>query len=332
MIFKGIKIKGDTMNEKKPDVNQNDAIIGNSPVAQKLKRIVKKLSDNESNIFVFGERGTGKEFIARQIYQQSGRRKRNFVVIDCAALGKSIKDNDIYGEDVEGQQAVMRNIGLLEKANKGVLFLANIADMNSEYQEEFLRIIRDRKFRRVNGVENIELDIRVVSAADHDLKSEIEMGKFKKELYFLLNTFTLYIPPLRERKQDIPDLFSYFLKKYCEQEGKEEPAVPSEIFESILEYDWKGNIGELENTVQNLVSMSPQEELSPEFLPFRIKKHPLDFLEPRNLKGVISEIETYLIKKALKKFNGNQVKAAKLLGVPEATLRFKMKKHSIPGK
>lgn len=317
------------MNEKKVDVIQEDSIIGNSPVARSLMRAVKRLAENDNNVFIFGENGTGKKFIARHIYLQSSRRKRNLVVIDCAALGKNISDKDLYGEGLEGDQAVKRIIGLLEKANKGVLFLDNLGNMSSEYQEEFLRIIRDKKFRQLNASENIDLDLRIIAASDRDLKHDLDTGKIKKELFYLLNTFTLYIPPLRERKQDIPELFSYFLKKFCEQEGREEPAVPSEIFESILEYDWKGNVGELENTVQNLVSMSTQDQLSPEFLPFRIKKHPLDFLEPTNLKGVISDIETYLIKKALKKFDGNQVKAAKLLGVPEATLRFKMKKHSI---
>lgn len=318
--------------KKQVDSVPDEPIIGTSPVTKKLKRAVNQLAENDSNVFVLGEVGTGKEFIARQIYSQSSRQKRNFVTIDCSAIGKTIDYKKLYGEDLEGDQAMIRNIGFLEKANKGVLFLANIGDMSFEHQEEFLRIIRDKKFRRAGGSENIDLDVRFISASDRDLKADLEIGKFKKELYYLLNTYTLYIPPLRERKQDIPEFFSFFLKKYCEQEGRDEPAVPSEIFESLLEYDWKGNVGELESTVQNLITMSSQDQLSPEFLPFRIKKHPLDFLEPRNLKGVISEIETFLIKKALKKFNGNQVKAAKLLGVPEATLRFKMKKHSISSK
>lgn len=312
------------------DSMQDEPIIGSSPEAKRLRRAVKKLAKIDSNILIIGETGTGKEFIARHIYQQSPRRNRSFVTINCSSLGKTIDAKDLYGEDLEGEQAVMKNIGLLEKANKSILFLDNISDINPEYQDELLRVIRDKNFKRVEGTDTIEVEMRVISTSDRDLTPDIESGKFKKELYYLLNTLTLPIPPLRERKQDIPELFSYFLKKHCEKEGREEPAVQSEIFESILEYDWTGNVRELENTVQNLLMMSPEGGLSPEFLPFRIKKHPLDFLEPRNLKGVISEIEIYLIKKALSKFGGNQVKAAKLLGIPEATLRFKMKKYSIP--
>lgn len=305
----------------------DESVVGSSPEAKRLRRAVKKLAKIDSNVLIVGETGTGKEFIARQIYNLSPRRSRTFVEINCSALGKTIETKDLYGEETEKTQA---SVGLLEKADNGILFLDNIGDMSLEYQDEFLRVIRERKFKKVDGRENIEVEMRIISTTDRDLNPDIETGKFKKELYYLLNTLTLPIPPLRDRKQDIPELFSYFLKKFCEQEGREEPAVQSEIFESILEYDWKGNVRELENTVKNLMMMSPEGELSPEFLPFRIKKHPLDFLEPRNLKAVISDIEIYLIKKALKKFGGNQVKAAKLLGVPEATLRFKMKKYAIP--
>ena len=312
-----------TTKNQTPDI-QDDLIVGSSPEARRLRRAVKKLGKIDSNVLIVGETGTGKEFIARQIYNLSPRQNNAFVEINCAALGKTIDIKDLLGDESDG------STGLLEKADKGILFLDNIGDMNSEYQDEFLRLLRERKFKKIDGRDNVEIEMRIISTSDTDLNHDIESGKFKKELYYLLNTLTLPIPPLRERKQDIPELFSYFLKKYCEEERKEEPAVQSEIFESILEYDWKGNVRELENTVKNLLMMSPEGELSPEFLPFRIKKHPLDFLEPRNLKGVISEIEVYLIKKALKKYGGNQVKAAKLLGVPEATLRFKMKKYAIP--
>lgn len=312
--------------------SQQDAIFGGSPEATRLKKAVKKLAEVDSSIFIFGETGTGKEFIARLIHQQSSRKNKAFVEINCTALGKTIDKKDLYGEEAEGNQAITRNIGLLEKAKKGILFLDNIGDMNTNYQEEFLRIIRDKTFRRVGGSDNILLDSHIISASDHDLQADVERGKFRKDLYYLLNTLTLYIPPLRERKQDIPELFSYFLKKYCEQEGKEEPAVAAEIFESILEYDWNGNVRELENAVQNLIMMSPEGELSADFLPFKIKKHPLDFLEPTNLKGTIADIETYLITKALKKVGGNQIKAAKLLGLLEPTLRFKLKKYSISSK
>lgn len=315
---------------KKVEVLEGEPIVGSSPEARRLRRAVKRLSKIESNVFVIGETGTGKEFIARHIHQQSSRHEQPFVVLNCAALGTTVDRKVLYGEVAEGDRTASMSAGLLEQASNGILFLDNVSDMNLEFQDEFLSIMRDKKIRKIGGSDPVEVDLRIISTSDHDLIPELDRGKFRKDLYYLLNALTLSIPPLRERKQDIPELFAYFLTKYCEQLGKEEPAVQSEIFESILEYDWKGNVRELENTVQNLIMMSPEGELSAEFLPFKIKRHPLDFLEPRNLKGVVSDIEIYLIKKALGKFGGNQVKAAKLLGIPEATLRFKMKKYAIP--
>lgn len=316
-------------NELSNNVFQNEKIVGNSPEAKRFKRAVKKLSKIDSNILIIGETGTGKEFIARQIHLNSARKNRPFVVLNCSALGYTIDKKDLYGEEIEEAGTIKRTIGILEKANHGVLLLDNLDDTNSEFQFELLQVIREKKFRRIGGKDNISLDIRIISTCNQDMTEDIESGKFRKDLFYLLKTLTIAVPTLKERKQDIPELFIYFLKKYCLENDLEIPAVPAELFESILEYDWKGNVRELQNCVENLVMMSPDNELSPEFLPFEIKRHPLDFLEIKNLKGVISEVETYLIKKALGKFAGNQVKAARLLGIPEATLRFKMKKYSI---
>lgn len=312
------------------DTLLDEKIVGNSPEAKRLNRAVKKLSKVDSNILIVGDTGTGKEFTARQIHLNSSRKNRPFVVLNCSALGHTIDKKDLFGEETEEAGTIKRTIGILEKANHGVLLLDNLCDCNSEFQFELLQVIREKKFRRIGGGENISLDVRFISTGDRDMTQDIESGKFRKDLFYLLKTLSIYIPPLKERKQDIPELFIYFLKKYCQENELEIPAVPAELFESILEYDWKGNVRELKNCVENVVMMSPPGELSTEFLPFEIKRHPLDFLEVKNLKGVISEVETYLIKKALGKFAGNQVKAARLLGIPEATLRFKMKKYAIP--
>jgi len=318
------------LNENALEVLQDEPIIGSSPEAKRLRRAARKLAKIDSNVLIVGETGVGKEFIARHIHLASSRKNRTFVKINCSTVGKTIDAKHLYGEEIEGDQSVTRTIGLLEKAHKGILFLDNLNDLSPDFQDEFLQVLQDKKFRRVGGKENVDLDIRIISTSDDDMASIVEKRKFRRDLFHHLNTLTLRIPALRERRQDIPELFSYFTKKFCTESDREAPAVQSEIFESILEYEWKGNVRELENTVQNLVVMSPEGELSAEFLPFRIKKHQFDFLEPKNLKGVVSDVEIYLIRKALNKFGGNQVKAAKILGIPEATLRFKMKKYAIP--
>jgi len=316
-------------NDKKL-TQHNNYFAGNSPEAKRINRAIKKFARVDSNVLVTGDTGTGKEFTARCLHAASSRKNRPFVVLNCSALGYNLDKKDIFGQEAEHAGTIQRTIGLLEKANHGTLFLDHVNETPANYQFELLQVIREQKFRRLDGNENIALDIRIVSSADVDMEESIENETFRKDLYYLLKPLSIKIPSLGERKQDIPELFIYFLKRYCGENEKEIPAVPAEIFESILEYDWKGNIRELQNCVENLVMMSPEGELSTEFLPFEIKRHPLDFLEVQNLKGVISEVETYLIKKALGKFAGNQVKAARLLGIPEATLRFKMKKYAIP--
>ncbi len=313
------------------DVQFEEArFIGNSPESKKINRAIKKFSKVESNVFIAGDTGSGKEFIARQIHGLSSSKNRPFVVLNCSALGLTIDKKELFGEETEKDGSIQRTIGILERANRGTLYLKNIEEMPATFQFELLQVFREQKFRRIGGRETLPLNVRIMSSSIRDLSKEIESGKFRKDLYYLLNTLSINVPPLKERRQDIPELFIFFLKNYCRENGLEIPAVPAEIFESILEYEWKGNVRELKNCVENLVMMSPDGELSTEFLPFEIKRHPLDFLEVKNLKGVISEVETYLIKKALVKFAGNQVKAAKLLGIPEATLRFKMKKYAIP--
>lgn len=311
-------------------LGENHKFIGTSPEAKRINRAIKKFSKVDSSVLLLGETGVGKEYIAQRIHALSSRKNRPFVTINCSVLGYTIDKRELFGEETEAHGSIQRTIGLLEKANGGVLFLDYVNETSPDFQFELLQVIREKKFRRVGGKENIALEVRIISACDREMEADIEAGKFRKDLYYSLKTLAISVPPLKRRKQDIPELFIYFLKKYCHENGKEIPAVPAEIFESILEYDWKGNVRELKDCVENLIMMSSNGELSTEFLPFEIKRHPLDFLEVKNLKRVISEVETHLIKKALGKFAGNQVKAARLLGIPEATLRFKMKKYAIP--
>ncbi len=321
------------MNSNEPFLNkqlQSHKFIGNSPEAKRINRAIKKFSKVDSNVLIFGETGTGKEFIARNLHAASSRKNRPFVVLNCSAIGHTIDRAELFGEEKEASNTIQRTIGILEKANRGILYLDNVNETSLDFQFELLQILKESKFRRLGGKENISLDIRVIAASEQDMEPEVDDGLFRKDLYYALKNLSFTVTPLRDRKQDIPELFIHFLKDYCQENNIDIPAVPAEIFESILEYDWKGNVRELKNCVENLIMMSPDGELSTEFLPFEIKRHPLDFLEVRNLKGVISEVETYLIKKALGKFAGNQVKAARLLGIPEATLRFKMKKYAIP--
>ncbi|MCG8605839.1 sigma 54-interacting transcriptional regulator [bacterium] len=309
---------------------QPEEFIGSSPQAKRIRRAIKKFSKVNNNILIIGDTGTGKKLVASQIHTLGRRKNRPFVNLNCSALGITTNQKDLFGEEKEDSGTIQRTIGILERANRGILYLENVGEMSPEFQFELLQVFKEGKFRRIGGQENISLDVRILASNHEDLEPAVEAGEFRKDLYYELNSLFINLPTLKEIKQDIPELFIYLLKRYCRTNNLEIPAVPAEMFESILEYDWKGNVLELKNCVDNLVMMSPDGQLSTEFLPFEIKRHPLDFLEVSNLKGVISDVETHLIKKALGKFAGNQVKAARLLGIPEATLRFKMKKYAIP--
>ena len=317
----------DTINT---DFAGDEPIVGISPAAKKLSRVVEKLSKTNHHVLLIGETGSGRKFITQKIFHQSREYNKNLVSIDCATLGKTIQYNDLYGESNEEKQASLTSIGLLEKANNGILLLENVGSMNYEFQDEFLRLLRDKTIRKIGDNKSIVLDIRVFTTAENDILQKVESGKFRRELYLLLSALVVLVPPLRERKQDIPSLFSFFHEKFGNENGTKKAAISEDIFDSLLEYTWKGNIGELKTSIQNMVAMSPAGELSAEYLPFRIKKHPLDFLDPQRFRSIIPEVQIFLIRKALRKTNGHQVNAAKLLGLPEPTLRFKMKKFHIP--
>jgi DNA-binding NtrC family response regulator len=314
----------DKNNPSITDFTGDEPIIGVSPTAFRLKRKVEKLSNTNHNVLIIGEPGTGRKFLAQKVFNQSKEYNQVIIKIDCAELGKTIYFADLYGE---GKQT-----GLLEKANNGILLLENIDMMNFEFQDEFLRILKDYTIRRVGDNKTINLHMRVISTAENDLLQKIDSGKFRIDLYLLISTLVVSIPPIRNRKQDIPSLFDYFQEKFSKEVGVEKAAVSEEVFNSLLAYDWKGNVAELKESIKKLVTMSPKGELSAEFLPYRKEKHPFDFIEPQRFRSVIPEVQTFLIKKALSKTNGNQVNAAKLLGLPEPTFRFKMRKFRLIGK
>jgi len=306
-----------------------DQFIGSSPEARRINRATRRFASIEKNILMMGDHGTGKEFCARLIHAFSRRRSAPFVMLDCEEFGRTLNRAILLGEEREVAGAIQRNIGIFEKANRGVLFLKNLHRTPQDFQFTMTQVLAEGKFRREGGKENIPLQVRVISASDLSIDREIVQNNFRKDLYYMLKPLAIHFPSLRTRKQDIPELMLFFLKRFCFQNNQEIPAIPAEMFESILEYDWPGNIRELRDCVENLVTMSPPGALSTKYLPFEIKRHPFDFLEIRNLNRVVKEVETYLIGKALNRFAGNQVKAARQLGIPEATLRFKIRKYAI---
>lgn len=300
-------------------------LTGKSPEIIAIRRMIREIAKTDDNVLIIGEVGSGKQRVAEEIHQRSQRHNKPFVVLNCTAVGDTILDADLFGQTFEGDTGKQRTIGLFEQANNGIIYLDNLGDLKSEYQQRFLNIFHDGRFRRLDEDGFTDLDTRVVGAVDDE--KFMERTDFRHDLLEIVNRFHIHVPPLRQRKQDIPILFSHFLEELCQKRSRPVPPVPTEIFESLIEYKWHGNVQELMNTVRNLVMMSEEGKLSVEYLPFEIKKHPLNFLKDKDLPEAVAEVEMFLLRKMLQKFAGNQTKTAHALNVSEATLRYKMKKY-----
>lgn len=304
--------------------------IGQSPETSRIKKMIREAGKTNDPVLIAGETGSGKELAAREIHERSKQKNRPFVTLNCAAIGDTLDESDLFGATIEGPRGVERKIGLIEQAKKGIIYLENLQDLNEVYQQKFMNMISEKKYKQTSTQKILDFDVRIIAAT-----TEMELGKnksFRKDLLTALNGFTINIPPLRKRKQDIPYLFMHFLKEFCDEFKNEIPSVPSDLFESLMEYEWHGNITELKNAVKNLVLMSPEGSLSVEYLPFEVIKHPFEYLVGKDLPEAVSEVESYLIRKSLQRFAGNQTKAARALSVSEAALRYKMKKYGLSKK
>lgn len=305
-------------------------LIGQSPQIQAVRKLIREIAKTDENTLIIGDVGVGKKLAAREIHRRSRQKNRPFVILNCTAIGDTIMDADLFGEKTDAPGAVERKLGLVEQANRGILYMENIDELNPEYQLKFTSMFKENKFRKSGEEAFVAIDIRVIASTTNERINEKE--DFRKDLLSILTPFIMNIPPLKKRKQDIPLLFNHFLEEYCGASGRGIPPVPTEIFDSIMAYDWNVNVLELQNTVRNLVLMSPEGRLSIEYLPFEIKKHPFEFLEGRDLNDAVAEVERYLIGRTLRKFAGNQTKAAKALNISEAALRYKMKKFGLSKK
>ncbi len=289
-------------------------ILGKSSEISRVRRSVKAMNDKKENVLLVGEVGSGRALIAAQLHETGDRKDKKMVTVLCSAIDDTIEPDTIFGNSKD--PAVYN--GELD-AKEGTIYFDSVDQLSAELQ--------NRLYNFISTVNPKSLNARIIASADPSLENKIREGEFKLELFQKLDEFRINIPSIRERKQDIPFLFSHFLDNFCAEYEKPLPTVPFDIFEAILEYDWPGNVSELKNSVRNLVIMSPVGELSPEFLPFRVQPNPLEVLASRDLTSAVSEVEKFLIRKALARYEGNQSKAAQLLQVSEATLRYKMKKY-----
>ncbi|MBN1559095.1 sigma 54-interacting transcriptional regulator, partial [candidate division KSB1 bacterium] len=308
-------------------VTNFENIITRSTALKKVLVKVEQVAATDATVLLLGESGTGKELVARAIHHISERGERILVKVNCSALPATLIESELFGHEKGAfTGAISKKAGRFELANGGTLFLDEIGDLPIELQSKLLRVLQEGEFERVGGAETLKVDVRIIAATNRDLIKEIEKGQFREDLFFRLNVFPIHIPPLRERKEDIPLLVNYFIKKYSARTGKTFDSVPQHVMDRLEEYHWPGNVRELENIVERAVITSSEKK-------FAIG----DWLPADNSQGIpgfvsLDENERQHIVKALQMTNwrvSGARGAAKMLDINPKTLESRMKKLAI---
>ncbi|MFN4308161.1 sigma-54-dependent transcriptional regulator [Sulfurihydrogenibium azorense] len=312
------------------EVEEFEGIIGKSKKMKELFNEIEIVSKSESYILIEGESGTGKELVAKAIHKRSRRANHPFVPINCSAIPSELFENELFGHEKGAYTgAASREIGKIELAGEGTLFLDEIGEMPLFMQAKLLRVLQEKEFYRVGGTSLIKMRCRVISATNRNLEEMIENKEFREDLFYRINVIHLKIPPLRERKEDIPLLVKRFIEKFSKINNKNIYDIDEEALEILMEYDWPGNVRQLENIIERAVVLCQGEIITSQHLPQRIKEKPL--VSKINLEKSLNlyEIEKNIILKVLQEENFNQTKAAQRLGISRKQLRTKMKNFGL---
>jgi len=313
-------------------------MIGKSKVMHEIYNLIEKVAVTDSTVLITGESGTGKEIAARAIHYLCTRRERAFVSINCGALPENLLESELFGH-VKGSftGAVFNKKGMFEVAEKGTLFLDEVGEMSPWTQVKLLRSLQDKRIRRVGGTEEIPVDVRIIAASNQDLKKSINEGNFREDLFYRLNVISFEMPPLRNRKEDIPLLVTHFLKKYCDGMGRQMKRIAPDVIDVLESYSWPGNVRELENAIERVVAIEERGTITKGSLPQEMlqlqpdkKNETTPVLEPGfDLNAVMDEISSGYVKQALRFSRGNLKEAANVLGVNYRSLRYLVEKHGL---
>jgi len=312
-------------------------IVGKSKSMLDIFKVVSLVATKKSTVLITGESGTGKELIARAIHYNSDRRNKPFVVVNCAALPDTLIESELFGyEKGAFTNAYQRKAGHFESAHGGTLFLDEIGELNSGTQAKLLRAIETETFTRLGGTEESKVDVRVIAASNQELQKLAQAGRFRPDLFYRLNVVSLHLPPLRERREDIPLLIDYFLRLKAQESSLSPKSLSAEVVDCFMSHPWPGNVRELENLIERLTILSPRETVALADLPEGMRSGNQGVsLKEEVLKGsyplsdAVDEFERELILKALQRTGFNQTKAASLLGTSRRVLRYRMEKLKI---
>src|SRR5712691_155933 len=312
-------------------------IIGRSPKMKQVFDLIIQAAPSRSTILITGESGTGKELVARAIHTHSSRPDRAFVTVNSGNLPPELLESTLFGH-VKGAftGAVYPKKGLCDMADKGTIFFDEIGNIPLETQAKLLRVIQEREFMRLGGMETIKVDVRIIAATNCDLKQMMEDGTFREDLFYRLHVINIYLPPLRERKEDIPPLAQHFLEKYAHENNRTGLELTPDALDLMMEYDWPGNVRELENVIERAVVLSSVPRIGTELIPEHVRKAPTfqrpQFVVPPariSFKDVITDFEKRLIESTLEAAGGVQKRAAELLHIKPTTLNEMIKRYDI---
>ena len=315
-----------SLHQKLEEHYRFENIITKSPKMQQVIEVIKIVAKSNATVLIIGDSGTGKELVARAIHSQSHRRSRPFVAISCTALAESLLESELFGHEKGSfTGAYTQTKGKFEAANRGSLFLDEIGEMSANIQVHLLRVLEEKEFTRVGGNELIKVDVRIISATNKDMKKAIASGEFREDLYYRLNVVSIELPPLRERREDIPLLAQHFLKKFTIENQKEITGFSPEATDFLLKYEWPGNVRELENTIERAVILSQ----NPSIKMADMSQENMPLARSTPVRGNLKEIEKNYILETLTQNQGNYRKTARLLGISRMTLYNKVKTYGI---
>src|SRR5580698_2818155 len=310
-------------------------IVGKSEPMLKIFDLVAQVANSRSTVLLQGESGTGKEVIAKAIHLHSPRRDRPFVPVNTGSMPNDLLESTLFGH-VKGAftSAIASKKGLFEVADKGTLFLDEIATMGMETQAKILRVLQDRRFMHLGGIQELQVDVRIIAATNIDLRQMVMEGRFREDLFYRLNVITVDLPPLRKRKEDIPLLVDFFLKKYAEENTRSAPRITPEALRPLLAYSWPGNVRELENVIERAVVLSSGPDISVDLLPDQMLGRGSAFTlhDPApdaSLFEIVEDVERRVITDMLERCNWNQTEAAERFHVPLSTLNQKIRRLNI---
>ncbi|MGB9975763.1 sigma-54-dependent transcriptional regulator [Thermovenabulum sp.] len=329
-----LKSRVEYLNEKLIYEYQLSGMVGSSKAMQKVFELIEKVKEIDSNVMVTGESGTGKELVARAIHFCGRRKDKPFEAVNCAAIPQNLLEAELFGyEKGAFTGAEHRKKGIFEIADGGTIFLDEITEMDISLQAKLLRVVQEKEIMPVGSEKRKKVNVRIISATNKDIKKEVKEGRFREDLFFRLNVINIHIPPLRERREDIPQLAGYFIKKYSKEMGKNVEGIDDKALEILCKYDYKGNVRELQNILERAVALSDKKILGVEDLPTEVVLLSQKFSDEfKNLIPVfvgedLQSVEKKVILYTLKYCKGSRKETAKMLKISERNLRYKLKEY-----